>query len=221
MEGSWQRCDKIIHKMVEIRLKLRNLVTTVSCLAVKRVAIVVIAVFISVAVNAQQGKVGVGFFTGFASPMNRTGILTLDRQKIDYKTTLFNVGIGGKIQYNVTDPIRIEGSGAFFFGYKDLNDNASIWSFLTDFSANAHYIFNIGDLQVYPLAGVAFLKQSDRLLATLIDQKLDEKSGIGLNIGGGYEQKLNDRFKVFMELKYSIAKDLNRVTLQVGAAFCF
>jgi outer membrane protein X len=186
-----------------------------------RVAIAVIAVFISVAVNAQQGKVGIGVFTGFSSPINRTGILTLDRQKIDYKTTLFNVGIGAKLQYNVTDPIRIEGSGAFFFGYKDLNDNASIWSFLTDFSVNAHYLFNIGDLHVYPLAGVAFLKQTDKLLATLIDQKLDEKSGIGLNIGGGFEQNLNDKFKVFMELKYSVAKDLDRVTLSVGAAFCF
>jgi opacity protein-like surface antigen len=70
-----------------------------------------------------------------------------------------NYGIGAKFQYNVTKPIRLEGSFTYFLK-KDL---ISMW----DLSVNAHYLFPIADkLTVYPLAGLGLLFAATAAAAT-------------------------------------------------------
>jgi outer membrane protein X len=68
-----------------------------------------------------------------------------------------NIGIGGKFQYNVTDPIRLEGALTFFLpkkqGIPGFEASLSFW----DISVNGHYLFPVADrVTVYPLAGVAY-----------------------------------------------------------------
>jgi len=199
-----------------------------------------IVVTMSVTVNAQQRKVGAGFYGAIAFPLDRSGVYTINRQTFEYKSEFLNYGIGGKLQYNVTEPIRVEGSFGYFLGMTEMKEltksgwnDANIFSSSKDFSVNAHYRFDIGNLEkiyVYPLVGVTFLKATDRLLANYhkslipvhIDEKIRKRSGAGLNIGCGYEIKIKERIRTFSEMKFSIISDgLNRVTWSGGLVFLF
>ena len=198
----------------------------------KRVAITAIAVIMSVAVNAQQGKLGVSPVVDFSIPLNRTFTSTIESQTIEYKTSMFHYGIGAKVQYNVIDPLRLEGSFVFLLASKNLGSGwsttGSIFSFGTDISVNAHYLIKLGEsvssnsAYVYPLAGVTFCKTSDRLIASLVNEKLGERKGTGLNLGCGFESHLKERIKTFSELKFSIiGNEMSKVTLSFGVTFLF
>ena len=207
----------------------------------RKIHVIAIAATISVAVYAQQGKMGIGFHGALTLPLDRTSAYKIDRLKtVEYKSALLNYGIGGKLQYNVTDPIRVEGLFSYFIGMTELTaltksggwNDATVFFFSTDLSVNAHYRFSLDNLEkiyAYPLMGVTFFKATDRLIATSsslipvhIDEKIRKRSGAGLNIGCGFERNVKDRIRTFSELKYSIVGDgLNRVTLSAGLVFLF
>jgi outer membrane protein X len=101
----------------------------------RKVAVMAIAVFtMSVAANAQEkGDMAVG------------GNLVLGSGD-----SFTNYGIGAKFQYNVTNPLRLEGSFTYFLK----KDYLTMW----DLSANAHWLFPVADkITVYPLAGLGIL----------------------------------------------------------------
>jgi len=122
-----------------------------------------------------------------------------------------NIGIGGKFQYNVTDPIRLEGSLTFFLK----KDYVSFW----DISANGHYLFPVADaITVYPLAGLG-------IFGSKVD--LGEWGGsvthsdVCINLGGGMDFKLTDQLFLNAELKYKIVNNWNRLMLSAGIAYKF
>ena len=162
----------------------------------KKMAIVVIvAVTMNVAAYAQEkGDMAVGGNLVFGSGDSYS-----------------NVGIGAKFQYNVTKPIRLEGSFTYFLE----KDYLSMW----DLSINGHYLIPVADkITVYPLAGLGML-----------GWKADYGFGIGsvsdsefgFNLGGGCDFKLSDRLILNAELKYKIGGDLDRLLLSAGIAYKF
>jgi len=154
----------------------------------KRLAIAIIAVVaMSMAANAQQkGDMAVGGNLVFGSGSSYS-----------------NVGIGPKFQYNITDPIRLEGSYTYFL-------KKSGWS-MWDISVNAHYLFPVTDeITVYPLAGIG-----------VIGANAGNDNEFGLNLGGGIDYKLTGNLFLNGELKYRIGDDWNRLLISAGIAYRF
>ena len=153
-----------------------------------KVAIVAIAVTtMSVTVNAQQaGDKAAGAFL-------RLGLYDGEGAP--------NFGIGAKFQYNVTDPIRLDGSFTFYFPKKYDFLGGSITNSMWNIDLNGHWLFPLSDqLNLYPLAGLAIAGikvkgKGDGGSASISD------TFVGINLGGGVDYKLSDTLFLNGELK--------------------
>jgi outer membrane protein X len=171
----------------------------------RKVAIVAIAVLsMSVAVNAQEkGDMAVG------------GNLVLGSGD-----SFTNYGIGAKFQYNVMNPLRLEGSFTYFLK----KDYVTMW----DLSVNAHWLFAVADkITVYPLAGLGMLGTKVSVPSIDLGEWGNYGGGsasdseIGFNLGGGIDCKLTDKLILNAELKYKIGSNWNRLLLSAGLAYKF
>ena len=117
-----------------------------------------------------------------------------------------HTGLGAKFQYNVTKPIRGEGSFTYFFA----KDGISAW----DVSVNAHILLPVGKVNLYPLAGMSYMGYKDAGGKRIIlgNGSLVQYTGngsyshtlFGLNLGGGTEFRFTDHLFLNVELKYRI-----------------
>ena len=170
---------------------------------VRQVAIVAIAATISlIAVAQEKGDWAVGGELLFFTSDEPGGV-----------NTIF-IGIGANIQYNVTNPIRLEGSFKYVLpreiiaidGYHV--DRTSWWK--TDL--DVHYLFRANNkVTTYPLAGFSILGQKHTF--DNIDPLAQLGRGpdhtytlnrMGLNLGGGIDFKLSERMNLKADLKYGI-----------------
>jgi outer membrane protein X len=120
-----------------------------------------------------------------------------------------NFGIGGKFQYNVTNPFRLEGSFTYFLK----KDYITMW----DLSVNGHWLFPVADkITVYPLAGLGILN-----CGYDIEDNSDSTSDIAFNLGGGIDYQLTDKLIFNAELKYKISDHLDRFLISAGLAYKF
>jgi len=111
-------------------------------------------------------------------------------------------GVGARVMYNITKPIRLDGSFNYYFGA-----TAPL-----DFSVNAHYLVNVmPKLNVYPLVGLSVYAfgsdDDDEEWWKNDDYNTDTETtlgGLGLNIGGGAEYRITDKIFGNVELKYNI-----------------
>jgi outer membrane protein X len=175
----------------------------------KQVAILVIAVMMNVTANAQEkGDIAVG---GKLETGSGDG--------------LANIGLGGKFQYNVTNPLRLEGSATYFFPKKwraegsIMSSKVSMW----DFSANAQYLFFLSDKFVlYPLAGLSLFSAETKIENTHNGVWHNSStSEAGLNIGGGIDVKITDNLVFNAELKYKTGSDWGRTLVSAGLMYRF
>jgi outer membrane protein X len=138
-----------------------------------------------------------------------------------------NFGIGAKFQYNVTNPLRLEGSFTYFLPKKEgvtglAETSLSMW----DLSVNGHWLFPVADkVTVYPLAGLGVLGTSVSAKVDLGELGNFSGSGsdteIGLNLGGGVDLKLTDELFLNAELKYKVASTWGRLLISAGLAYKF
>ena len=142
-----------------------------------------------------------------------------------------NAGIGAKFQYNVTTPIRVEGT----FNLLGSDYKLGMWYV----SINANYIFPVTKkLNVYPVAGFDLMKYRDAWIeydlgnGTIIrdNTAASDYTLFGVNIGGGVECKLSKRISLQGEVKYIIGFDnsifsdhykTNRLMISIGAVYKF
>ena len=103
----------------------------------KKVAIIIIAVTMGMAANAQTAgdmSVGGNFNIGFHSGLT-------------------NFGLGAKFTYNISDPIRLAGAFDFFFR----SNYVTVW----DAMVYGHYLCPVANaITVYPLAGMGIVGSS-------------------------------------------------------------
>lgn len=152
----------------------------------KKFLMIVCMMLASTAMFAQQGSTYVGANLNYGMDSN-------------YK----NFGIGAKVQYEFITSVRAEAS----FDYFLKKDHISEW----DVNLNAQYLLRVGDLCIYPLAGITML--------TICPEGLDSDSKIGFNAGAGIEYPISGGIKVNAEFKYQYVKDADRPVLSVGVAF--
>jgi outer membrane protein X len=126
-----------------------------------------------------------------------------------------NFGIGAKFQYNVTDPLRLEGSFTYFLK----KDYVTMW----DLSVNGHWLFPVADkLTVYPLAGLGILGSSANVnIGYGFGTVSSSSSDFAFTLGGGLDYQLTEKLTGNVELKYKIADVWDRLLLSAGVAYRF
>ena len=137
------------------------------------------------------------------------------------ETTL--VGIGAKFQYNITDPIRLEGSFSYFFPKKEsekylgttIETSLNMWNL----SLNGHYLLPISDnLTAYPLAGLGIAGLKAKASALGYSDSAS-KNYFGVNLGGGLDFHITDAITFNVEARYLIASEGGIFFLRAGVAF--
>jgi len=160
----------------------------------KSVAIVAIAAMtMSVAANAQeQGDMAIG------------GNLV-----IGTGGGYSNFGVGAKLLYNVTDPIRLAAEFDFF----PTQDGMSWW----DFSAYGHYLFSIAEqTAVYPSVGLGMLGYKAD-----VGRSTFSHSDFAFSLGGGIEHALTSNLVLNGEIRIKLYDGMNRTNFVVGVAYKF
>lgn len=134
---------------------------------------------------------------------------------LSYGTEISNLGIGAKGQYNFTDAIRVEASFDYFLKKDDL----SMW----DVNVNAHYLFPVKDLKIYPLVGLTYTNWKDSFdyWDGIKDYYDDSEGKFGVNLGGGVQYDINDNWAVNFEMKYQIIGDFDQAVFGFGVAYKF
>ena len=152
----------------------------------KKMMMIACMMLFSTAMFAEKGDVfiGGGFSYGIGS---------------DYK----NFGIGVKGQYEILTNFRADAQVDHFFKHEG-------WS-LSDININLEYVIPATDaINVYPLAGLAFVGFSTNSFGFMKEAK------VGFNLGAGAELPVNDKWKVFLDAKYQIVSDAGRFVPTLG-----
>ena len=119
------------------------------------------------------------------------------------------IGIGGKLQYNVSNRIRFAGEYNFF-------PKKHIWSWW-DFSVYGHCLLFLGDkFAVYPSVGLGVLG------IRLIDDDISGQLGSGFvfSPGFGFDVSLTSNLIFNAEVRPKMGW-VQRVNLVAGLAYCF
>ena len=122
-------------------------------------------------------------------------------------------GIGGRLQYNFTDNIRIEPEFNYYFKH----DYCSFW----DLGANFSYLFPVAsDVVVYPLAGFGYMHGKADLDGDILNADASDGS-FQAKLGAGVEFKLLPTTKLIIEPKYQFNDFENQFIITAGVAYCF
>jgi outer membrane protein X len=128
-----------------------------------------------------------------------------------------NYGIGAKFQYNIMDPLRLEGAFTYFLK----KDYITMW----DLGVNAHWLFSVSDiLNVYPLAGVGLLNYGYDLDLGLGAYGIDDSASttdFAFSLGGGIDFKLTEKLMLNAELKYKLSGEWSRLLISAGITYLF
>ena len=144
--------------------------------------------------------------------------------QLAYPTDIKSLGIGVKGGYGITDAIRTQAT----FDYFLKKDNVSCW----DLNLDVHYLFPLGDnIKVYPLAGLTYLRCSvDGFTQTVStpagsitvgSNESHSDGNLGVNLGGGFQYDLSEKFALNAEVKFQIIKNNNQGVISAGLAYKF
>lgn len=146
-----------------------------------------------------------------------------------------NLGLGIKYNYMITDNLRAEANGMYYFKCKK---NQTDWF---DVNINAHYLFNVAEKTfIYPIFG--FTGMFGHTKFGLNDQipnykfftkgfvespEISEKGysdrhfRFGANLGFGGQYDITDDFAVTLEAKYKLVKDFSNFNIALGCVVLF
>ena len=107
-------------------------------------------------------------------------------------------GIGTRLRYNITNPIRLEGAFTYFLRTARVGDTRQTES-LWDISMNMHYLFAVAEnVTLYPLLGFSVIGGAVRGERVRVPLETD----FLFNLGGGIDIKFNNRTSVNLEPKF-------------------
>lgn len=139
------------------------------------------------------------------------------------ETTLF--GIGAKFQYNITDPIRLEGSFSYCFPKKEtqsvmgipIESSINMWNL----SVNGQYLLPISEkVTLYPLAGLGITGLKAKASAFGYSNS-DSENYFGFNLGGGLDFKITETILLNFEARNMFISDGGIFFLRGGLVFKF
>ena len=120
-----------------------------------------------------------------------------------------NFGIGIKYDRFLSEALRVEGSGTYYFKHNDTN-----WY---DLNANFHYLFNVAEnTNVFPIFGFTTMFGH-----TNVAGATSNCARFGCNTGMGAQYNITDDFGVTFEAKYKILKDYGNFNIALGCVVLF
>ena len=126
--------------------------------------------------------------------------------KLLYGTEIENVGLGGRLQYMLTDNLRGEGSFDYFFEKNDLN----MWNI----NANVHYLCPVAEsTTIYPVFGLG--------LCNIYSDMVHNSVKLCLNLGAGIQQDVAKDLALDLEAKYQIINHHNQFVASIGCIYKF
>lgn len=132
---------------------------------------------------------------------------------LELKDALY--GVNGRLYYGVNEAFCF-GPEVSYFPYQNIDEDYE--KSIVDLNINAHYIFELSErLGLYPLTGVNYTIETERLVDENNDSK--EENNFGLNYGAGLHYKFNNTF-VFGEFK-GVSGPLHAEFITVGVIFNF
>ena len=132
-----------------------------------------------------------------------------------------NVGIGGKLQYEIKENLRLEGAANYFFSRSVGVEYGELRTWMLDANVNAQYLIHLSEkMRVYPIIGPTFMlaKASDKD-GGITDHFTGSRVRLGVNAGAGIEYQLNDQIKLNADFKYQYVKDFDRPVIAIGASY--
>lgn len=152
----------------------------------------------------QKGDFGVGLNVGVAPCLESDASLT-------------NFGLGAKLQYNITTPVRVEADLGYWFKAKGIE--------ALDLSANLHYLFNAGERgRIYPLIGIGYARVKGSVDFDFDGQGYQVSASVNrflLNIGLGAEYAVAPNVSIGAEVKYQYMEDFSRLPITMGITYRF
>lgn len=143
-----------------------------------------------------KGDVGLGFNLGVGPSVTNHHDFT-------------NFGLGAKVQYNFTNPIR----GEFEFTYWFESDHISF----IEAGANIHYLFNVSRVfTMYPIVGIGYGQPR----VEYHDGKISFDRFM-FNIGLGGEFNVARNWTASLEVKFQYMKDFSRMPITAGLTYHF
>ena len=194
------------------KIQSKSVAAIVACFT-KRVAMTaIIAVTISFAANAQNGK-------------HQPGDMSFGGHVIHFMDDGFSLtGIGAKFRYTVLEQLRVEAGFSYFFPNEQRILGIAVNQNMLDFSVNAHWLFAMNErFTLYPLAGLGLVNLRTTVTADAIglDGNTSE-SHLIMNFGGGAELQLSDNISVHIEPRLlRIFEDTNRGAFTISAGVMF
>ncbi len=126
-----------------------------------------------------------------------------------YGTDIERAGLGIKMQYNISDPVRLEADWDCFFK----QDHFTFWTV----NVNAQYLIPLADnVQFYPMAGLGVCYAG--YSGPIGD---DSESKLGFNIGMGLQYEFNPSWFADIEAKYAYFKHYDQCVLSIGFGYRF
>lgn len=137
--------------------------------------------------NAQKGTAAIGADLLYGSDIDRAGL-------------------GIKMQYNISNPVRLEVDWDYYFK----QNHFTYWT--VDVLAN--YMIGVGrNVSFYPLAGI--------MVGYGSVAHYDDESRLGVDLGAGLQYDINADWLLDMEFKYQIIKHWDQAVISIGFAYKF
>lgn len=144
-----------------------------------------------------------------------------------------NVGLGLKYNYMITESLRAEANGMYYF---KSGKNETDWF---DVNLNAHYLFNVAEkTYIYPIFGFSTMfghtsfslgeKVPDFGIINIVTDEAeietrysDRHFRFGVNLGFGGQYDITDDFALTLEAKYKLTKDFSNFNIALGCVVLF
>lgn len=158
----------------------------------KRILSFIVVAIMAIGAYAQQGQFGLG-----------ANVILAPAVEGPSRT---NFGLGAKLQYGLSNNVRLEGDVEYLFKAKHISQ--------FDFTVNGHYLVDItSDVTMYPIMGIGF--------ASVKPENHPGLSKFIFNLGLGAEYAITERVAACLEIKYQYCQDVSKMPIAVGIAYKF
>ena len=165
----------------------------------KHILIAALMLFVGIGANAQlvKGEKNLGPRLGYISE-NKSAV------------------VGLEFQYNLSSRVRLApGIGCAF---RHHNEDA----LLIDLNVHTPFFLGGDNVDLYPLAGLAFNSWALHHLATAeLDDVTSHINRFGANLGAGFDLRCSSTLKLNIEAKYTFIKSFSSVFLTAGVSYAF
>jgi hypothetical protein len=171
----------------------------------KKLSLLILSIlFLSISINAQEGKMHVGAQVGLSVPMGNFG----DAANLGF-------GVLGNFYYGINQNIDITGT----VGYESWGSDVSGVSFSNvPILAGIRYYFQRSQLTPYGVAEIGINNFSASYSNSYFGSYSATSTDFGLNLGGGFLYSLGN-MDLDVNAKINIISDSNNLTLFAGVRF--